>query len=261
MNDDGQKYPLLQSFSKSFSDVLNNFWLFFKYAAVFGVVFCGLAVLFKQTFLCSSESMPAFFTCSHNVSLYVLYLLIKTFLLAVFIKIWYDTLFLKQTPTCANLSRKFRVFFKIFGGIIVFLGLNIAPAVSFTLLSIREPNPVWQREICYFLVVSIGFWAPFLLMRFYANFAALIEGVPLIKFSTLWQHTTLKTSKIVLSFVLVALAVLMIFILSISLLRNHVSGNLILYNLFAEFVCGLVLLFITAVLVNFMKFQKDLFSY
>ncbi|MBO4285114.1 MAG: hypothetical protein J5895_02660 [Alphaproteobacteria bacterium] len=260
MNDDGQKYPLLQSFSKPFSDVLDGFGLFLKYAVVFGVVFCGLAVLFKQTFLCSSKGMPAFLTCSHNISLYVLYLLIKTFLLAVFIKIWYDALFLKEPPTCANLSRKFKAFFKIFGGIIVFLGLNIVPAVSFTLLSIREPSTIWQREICYFLVVSIGFWAPFLLMRFYADFAALIEGVPLIKFSTLWQHTTLKTSKIVLSFVLVALAVLVIFVLSIGLLRSHISGNLVLYNLFAEFVCALVLLFITAVLVNFMKFQKDLFA-
>jgi len=260
MNDNAQKYPLLQSFSKPFSDVLNNFGLFLKYASVFGLVFCGLAVLFKQTFLCSLKDMSAFFTCAHNISLYVLYLLLKTFFLAVFIKVWYDVLFLKKAPTCASLRQNLKAFFKIFGGIIVFLGLNIIPAVSFTLLSIREPNPVWQREICYFLVVSIGFWAPFLLMRFYADFATLIEGVPLIKLSTLWQNTSLKTSKIVLSFVLVALAVLMIFILSIGLLRVHISGNLALYNLFAEFVCNLVLLFITAVLVNFMKFQKDLFS-
>ncbi len=253
------KYPFMKAFAQPFLSVFENFFVFSRYALLCALVFSMLAFLFKQTLFCSAAPVSSFLSCMPNVGFYVVYLFLKIFVLSVLIKIFYDGVCLKKTVNFLYLKEHGKFFLKMFVAFVVFLLLNMIPIFSFFVLSNRVPNPVWQKEVVFFVAVSVGFWVPFLLMRFYANVAAFIEQVPLLKISDLWQKTRLKTSKIVLSFALLSLSLFVLMIFLSALLKFHLAGQGVVLALVAEFLFEIILVFVVCVLVGFMKVQKDLF--
>ena len=134
------------------------------------------------------------------------------------------------------------------------------PLVSAFLLLVRKPNPVWQIEIVYFTIVSLGFLAPFVLMRFYAVLAGVINDNVPDMLKTVWKNTGGYTAKIVISAILVYLIVILT-VISVNSVILRLAGilPLYIYNLTAEYVFNFMLLFVVTLIVNFINYQRQMF--
>jgi hypothetical protein len=183
---------------------------------------------------------------------------LKLFILSVFIKIWYDNIYLKRQIDRAYFKNHISDLFKTFGIVIGFCLLNALPILSLVLLLYRQPNPVWQIEITYFTFVSIGFLIPFILARFYTNIAELIEGTDYKNFKEVYSQTSFKTGKIVLALTFILFLSLLLFVLAQSNLKIHIFEPLIIYNIMAEFIFEITILFIATLFFNFIRVQKEL---
>ncbi len=255
------KYSFFKSFSKPILYLTDNFLLFLKYASVVGLFLTFLSFVFGQSFLCMIPDISAKTNifCSGGTS-YFIYFIFKLFVLSVFIKIWYDALYLKNTINLEYLKANALEFLKIFGILILFMILNTLPIASLFLLLYRKPNPVWQIELIYFTVVSIGFIIPFVLARFYTNIAEFIEKTDYKNFKQVYQKTSFKSGKIILSLTFILLIGLFLFVLVQSNLKIHTFEPLRLYNILSEFIFELTILFIEALFINFIRVQKELIT-
>ena len=253
------KYPLIKAFTKPFSDVVDHMKFFA--ALTFGTAFVLtlLAYAFGKTFLCSVSSFNALIHCNESAEAYITYFFLKLFILSSFLKIWYDKIYLNKEINKTYFKNNIKRFIFFFIGFILFIILNLCPIFSFYLLVLRVPNPVWQAEIGYFTVVSTGFIVPFVMLRFYANLAELIEGENFKNFKQTAENTCYQFSKILVSFAFVVVFSLVLSVSTIGTLRMHIFGNIPFYNLFSEYVFALMTLLIATLFINFIRVQKEIF--
>ena len=255
------KYSFFKSFSKPILDVTDNFTIFLKYASVFGLFLTLLSFVFGQSFLCmvpdASQKINLF--CAGTIS-YFIYFIFKLFVLSVFIKIWHDKIYMQSDISFKYLKENALAFLKVFGVFLLFMVFNMFPILSLILLLYRTPNPVWQIEICYFTIVSTGFLVPFILARFYSNIAEFIEGTDYKNFKQIYQNTSYKSGKIILALTFILLFSLFLFVVVQNNLKIHTFEPLGLYNVMAEFIFELTILFITALFINFIRVQKELLT-
>ena len=241
--------------------VMNPLWVisdklveFIKMVGVFAVVLTLLSYVFGQTYICvfgasSKESLY----CMENSLLYFPYLVLKLLIINIFILYWLKKILLNQSVNKTTAAKGAGIFF-------LFIITNLLPLVSAFLLLVRQPNPVWQIELIYFTVVSLGFLAPFVLMRFYAVLAgALSDNIPNM-LKTVWQNTGGYTAKIVIS----AIIVYLIGILTVISVNSVIMrlGNILpmhIYNFTAEYLFNFMILFVVTLIVNFINYQKQVF--
>lgn len=258
---DDIKYSFFKSFSKPILDITDNFLTFLKYASVTALFLIILSFIFGQSFLCMflniAEKTNLY--CS-NDALYFAYLIFKLFILSIFSKVWYDRIYLKRTINTGYFKSHIPDLFKTFGILFLFCLLNTLPILSLVLLLYREPNPVWQIETVYFTVVSIGFLIPFLLTRFYTNIAEMIEGTDYKNFKEIYKRTSFKMGKITLALTFILFLSLFLFVVVQSNLKIHVFEPLTFYNILAEFIFELTIIFITTMFLNFIRVQKELLT-
>ena len=254
------KYPFIKAISKPFADITDHFKIFVGFSSMAAFALTLSAYLFGQTFLCGVSSLYPQITCAQNTILYIPYFILKFLILSIFLKTWYDGIYLNKQINKTYLKQNVLTFLKFFGGLILFVALNMLPILSLYLLLIRIPNPVWQAEIGYFTFVSIGFIVPFVMLRFYANLGLLIEGGQYKNFKMIIENTKYQSAKILLSFAFVVLFLLVCFVSAVGTLRTHISGNIYIYNLFSEFVYEWVSVFISTLLINFIHTQREIFA-
>lgn len=254
------KYPILKAFSKPFWDVTDNLKIFGVYSFITALMMVVLAFIFHQTFLCSFLSDNSKITCSGNVVLYMVYVCLKILLLSVYLRIWYDKIYLQKNIDIKYIKQNFIRFLTFWCGIVIFLGANMLPIMSFYLLAKRVPNPVWQAELGYFTVVSIGFIIPFIMLRFYTNLAELIEAERFNNFKSVAQKTAYQFSKILFSFALLMMTAMSLFLVVTGNLRAHIGTNIYVYNLFAEFAFEWSFILIATLFINFIRTQKEIFE-
>jgi len=255
-----QKYPFFKALTKPFTDIFDNFKMFLLYAGGAAVFLTLLSFAFSQTFLCSVSPFDSQISCSQNFQGYFIYFALKLLSVCVFLRLWYDVIYLEKKVDFSYFKNRFLSFLSFFFYTVIFLILNALPALSLALLVARVPNPNFVIELCYFTVVSLGFVVPFVLIRFYKNLACLIEGLPFTDFKKTLVQTSFKTSKIVFSFVLVLALCLFLFLTIVGNLRLHVFMPLMAYNIFAEFLFELVAVFIFTVFIGFIRTQKEIFE-
>ena len=259
MSDD-LKYPFIKALTNPFSAIADRMRLFLILSLLAATLLTLNAYIFSQTFVCGISSLYASAHCNSSLAFYGVYLLVKFLILSAFLRIWYDTAFLAQKIDRTYLKKIPLRAFKFFLGLLLFLVLNTIPALSLYLLIIRKPNPIFQIELAYFTFVSIGFLVPFVMLRFYSTLAEITEGKHITDMKEILQKTRYKMSKIILSFCLLLLVIFVIFLSTMTFLRLHMGGNLMLYNFFAEISFEWVGVLITTLLLNFIRTQKEIFG-
>ncbi|HCU59331.1 MAG TPA: hypothetical protein DIC64_05055 [Alphaproteobacteria bacterium] len=255
-----QKYSVIKAFSKPFLDITDNSFIFLKIAGAFSLVLALLSFVFGQTFACTVPALINKTFCPSNVFSYIVYLPLKLFILSVFLRTWYDNIYLQKQIDFSYFKTNIRSFFKFFGLLIVFIAFNSLPALAFYLLLVRNPNPVWQIELVYFTFVSLGFIIPFVSLRFYSNLALLVENRPWRSFKEIYQKTQFKLSKIFFSFAVVLGISLLLFLSVNNSLKANVFEPLLVYNILGEYLFELVFLFIFTLMLNFIRVQKESFE-
>lgn len=252
------KYPVFRAVSKSVSILTDHLKDFAILGASAAFALMILSFVFAQSFICMLPDLRAEFYCGVSVFGYVVYALLKLFILAVFLRLWADKVFLQKEINPAYFKTNIGRFFKFFGVFLVFLFLNSLPAFALYLLIVRVPNPIWQIELLFFLVVSLGFVVPFVLLRFYRNMALYIAGEPCFDLKQTYVKTNFKCSKIFVAFSIV-LALCLFFFLTVNAnLKMHVFEPYGMYNILAEFIFEFALCIVLAVGLNFLMVQKEI---
>lgn len=241
-----------------FSFVIDGFWNWAKLALWYGLLLSLLAWGFGYLYVCSQVIDGSFYYCSDSEIVYLVYVLLKIFILGVFAARWIQI----EQKLDFTLSWKQAINFDraaLRGGALLlgFVGLLIFPFISFELLSARIPNPDWRIEISYFAVVSIGFLVPILAMRYYAwlAFAALNQKLPGVK--TVWAMTRGQLFKILVA--LFVLLLLMIFILGNYFIsfRYLGTGSLSIFTLVSELIFNILSLLFMALWAGHCLVQKQ----
>lgn len=258
MQETDQKYRIFQAIGKSFYMTTDYFKFFLKLSGIFALAMSVLSFIFMQSFGCLVSGVQDKIVCGENVAGYVAYIVLKFFAVAVFLRVWADKIYLKKDITLIYFKESGLRFVKFFGFIVAFLALNVMPFLSLYLLIIRTPNPIWQIEILYFFVVSVGFFVPFVLMRFYKNIGLWIEGLGFSDFKKTYRQTNFQTSRILTAFTVVLAFCLFLFLILQGYLKHSVFEPLFLYNILAEYVFEWVILFVASIMFNFIMIQKDM---
>ena len=258
MQEINQKYRIFQAISKSFYMTTDYLKIFLKLCGIFALVMSVLSFIFSQSFGCLVPGVQDKILCGENVAGYVVYIVLKFFMVAVFLRVWADKIYLKKDIGLIYFKENGLRFVKFFGVFAVFLVLNVVPFLSLYLLIIRTPNPIWQIEILYFFVVSLGFFVPFVLMRFYANIGLWIAGSRFTDFKKTYRQTNFQTSRILTAFTVILAFCLFLFLILQGYLKHSVFEPLFLYNIFAEYVFEWGLLFMASIMFNFIMIQKDM---
>lgn len=241
--------------------VMNPLWVisdklaeFIKTAGVFAIVLTLLSYIFGQTYICvfGTEYKESLY-CLENSLLYFPYLVIKLLIINIFILFWLRKIILNQTINKTAAAKCAGIFF-------LFITADLLPLVSAFLLLVRQPNPVWQLELVYFTIVSLGFLTPFVLMRFYAVLAgALSDNIPNM-LKTVWKNTGGYTAKIVISAIIVYLVgILTVISVNSVIMRLENVLPTHIYNFMAEYIFNFMILFVVTLIVNFINYQKQMF--
>lgn len=260
MQEEAKKYSVAKAIINPLWALSNNLGTFVLLGSLFALLLVGLAYLFGQTYVCAFQIEAAEKMSCHegNAYVYFPYLLCKIAIIAAFITMWYDKVFLQEKFDQSYMLGLGKKYLRNLAVLFAFIGLNLVPAVSVVLLLFRVPNPVWQIELAYFTVVGFGFLVPLVLMRFYALFAQLLAGGGLKNIKQIWQAAEGNNLKIIV-------AVAALFMINIIFLTGTYSflrqANVLppaIYNFTAEFVYDIFTLLIIALSVNFMQSQKNI---
>lgn len=267
--DGEKKYSVVKSLIYPLWNISDNLERFLLCGGLFALVLTLLSYIFNQTYLCVFNPDAAKQLYCDSSYLYVFYFVLKFILCSCFITVWH---YLAVHQTLAenvyvHLLRNWKNFCKDFCLFLIFIVLNLIPAISGIVLLFREPNPVWQIELLFFTFVGLGFVVPFVLMRFYALFAESLDADGFCdcfllwrqKTGLVWRNTAGYGFKIVFSTALLFILIL-VFILSVNTTFRNISNisiSLQFYDFIAEFVFNFVTLLIFALVVNFMEAQRS----
>lgn len=259
MNDNKKKYSVVKSFMKPFWIIFDNFKTLLLQGACFSTIIVLLSYLTGQKYLCFFNQEVAQSMYCPNNHLYFPYLILKLLVISVFINLWYDKVFKNIVINQNQIKICLKNSWKTLALMLVFIGINILPAISSMLLLLRVPNPVWQIEQLYFTMVAIGFLAPFFLIRFYGLFAQFLADKNWKQFKILWNNTSGFTMKIVLSCALLFLIGLMILAVAVGFFRGLTVLPAEIYNILAEFAFAFASYFVIVILINFFEVERKEF--
>lgn len=252
------KYSVWKSIFIPLWGISDNIEKFLLSGCFFAAILTLLSFVFDQTYLCMfNPEMAKHLPCTDQGYLYVPYLILKLAVLAVFITIWFDWTYGKKVIDEKYIIYAGKTFLRNFVLLLSFIVLNLIPVVSGFLLLFRVPNPVWQIELLYFTFVGIGFVVPFILMRFYALYAVLLNGEGWKNFGLIWHNTSGNGFKIIFSSALLFVLILVLLLSVNATFQKSSAFPPQLYNFFAEFVFNFVTLLMVALVINFMQVQKD----
>ena len=258
--EDKKKWFVIKSFCKSMWLITDNLKTFFVQGLVFSLILTIMSYVFGQKYMCVfNKKMAETMFCPNMSYMYFIYLFVKFFVICAFINIWYETTIKKATINIEYLKNSYKKIMKTFVFLICFLVLNIIPFISLAILFLRVPNPNWQVELLFFMFVSIGFWVPFLLMRFYSLFAVFLDGGNWKIFKKVWSDTETYSGKIIFSLSLILIINLILFVTVMGTFMKVSDLNPEIYNIIAEMFLGFANYFIVIILVNFCQIQKQMF--
>lgn len=260
MQENKKKYSIIKSFLKSYWVLSDNVKAFFIQGSFFAVFMLLISYLLGQKYMCFfNKGVAQNMYCPNASLLFIVYFLLKLFAISVAVNVWYNSVFKKAEISLAYFKSNVFKFLKSFVCILLFVVLNAMPMVSSLILFNRVPNPVWQKELMFFIIVSTGFWVPFILMRFYGLFAAFLAGENWKQFKKIWEKTSGFTMKIVISCAFVFMVDLVALISVFGTFSRPSNLPAELYNMSAEVSLAFAAYFIVITFLNFIEFQKNTF--
>lgn len=243
------KYSVFKAILNPFNQISDNLIFFVMLALIFTLILSGLTYFYKAVFAAQTTPETTGELWNEGIRL-GLYILIKLLILAVFLRCWTDAS-AQDKDLLMNVKKTLADIFKIYAVILVFLVINALPAFSSFALFIRTPNPNWLLELAYFTFISLGFVAPFVLMRFYGGFGAILEGQP-TSLGNFWILTRGYAYKIILSAAFFYTLILVLFIG----FGGIKTAQTVADTLFSNFA----VLLIGALTAGFMRTQHAVFS-
>lgn len=253
------KMPSLQLIFRPFSYLVNLIRPLFVLSSYFALLVCLLSLLTGFSYICLSSSGVSFFHCSDSNAMYLLYSFIKLFITSAFIVRWYDIAF-RGVPLSwkSILLIPTRKDFQTTCILAIFVMLNLLPILSFYMLYLRVPNPDWTIEIIYFAFVSLGFFVPFIVMRFYSMFAFFLNNEQSPSFKVVWKRSRGNGLRIILSLFLILISVMFVVINFYRGFQNLDVNYINYVGIVSEFLYDLVFLMLLTLGVNNCYVQKEL---
>lgn len=253
------KIPFFKMVFGPFSLMLDNPRAFFSLTLPYAVILTIVSLSAGFGYIClyyHDNAAGAY--CSDSLPVYLICVLLKIWIIAVFAVKWCETAFLKQPLTLKGLFLPDRRSLRLSLLILVFLLLNSMPILSGYILYVRVPNPDWRVEMFFFAVVSVGFLVPFALLRFYSLIAFAVYGNPFPNLRELWVRNSGNNLNLLGGLFLIIIFASLVFS---NLFRNFelASYDATLYLSFAaEFLYDFFYLLIVILLVNYCCIQQQL---
>ena len=257
MEEKEKKYPVLRAFSKPVAILVDYFKAFAVLGGAGALVLVLLSFAFGQSFVCMLPKVRGDSYCGENLPVYMLYVFTKFFVIAVFLRVWGDRVFLNKNINMDYFKKNIGRFLRFFGVLLAFLLINILPAFALYFMIVRVPNPIWQIEILYFVFMSLGFVIPFVLLRFYRNIALFVLDEPYLGLKETYVKTNFKCSRIFLSFSIVLTMCLVLFLVVNANLKAYIFEPLMVYNFVSEYIFEAAVLVVATLIFNFITVQKE----
>lgn len=248
------KIPFVKAIINPLGILGDNIKNFVIIGGVYGLVLTVLAYFLGVTYACTyANNEPQFFYCSSYGWEFFVYEALKFFVFACFIKSWADVVFEKQKFAFNINWQELKVFLLL----VVFLGLFLLPLVSLYFLYTRVPNPDWRIEISYFAVVSVGFWVPFFVLRFFGLIGFAAASEKLVSLKEVWSKTSGSTFRIMM-FLFVLLLIAFLLFGSFNSSFASIANNFSFINVvFVGFIYNVLSLLVLAIFANHCILMKD----
>ena len=210
-------------------------------------VICGTNLTDTAPFKCINDGNAVYFT----------FLMLRLLIIVVFLRSWYKISVKGVSVDIRNLLVITTQDWKLFATFMLILLINILPIVSIVMLSSRIPNPDWQIETLYFAVVSLGFLLPFFAIRFYSYPAFIAEGISLPSPLSVLKNSINNGLKLLLSFALILMFCGVCIFYFNNIFNKLLTYNRLLSGIIGEFAYDILLMAITAILINYSAIQKS----
>lgn len=248
MSQENVKYSVFRAVFRPFWLISDNLGTFVFWGSVFALVIMGLSLLFSAAFECSLTFKKNVPMCPDNMAPYLVYFIAKVWLIAVFIRLWVESMTARQ-KVLPLLKQALRGVLKTFLCFMIFIVLNLLPMLSGYILYFHAPNPNWMIELAVFSVIALGFLVPFVLIRFYSVLGGYLEDKPVHSLFSTWRQTSGLWVKLLFS-----TALIYVFIL-LSYLSAYSTARMLPFYAGA-FVQNIILLLNVVLVVNFLLTQK-----
>lgn len=249
------RLPIFATIFGAYGLILDKFKQFTLLGIVFAALMMFLYMAGGQDALCYNKFYRENHFCTESIPLFIAIHLLNGFILCMFLRVWVQIALKEENQTWKRIFVPRLADLKIAGGFLAyFLTLAIA-AGAFYLLIVRVPNPDWRIEWAYFTVVSLGFFAPLLALRFSVYFAFFASEEKCPALLDVWKRTAGNGFALLGGLIFLLLVSL---ILAQALLGSFIRADeaSLLAVLGSEFLSNLAVVFVAACFINYCYLQK-----
>lgn len=258
-NTEAVKMPFFQLGFTPFGLFTNNIRKFFIIAMPYALVMSIISTVFGFAYLCSYSNLyEVKIFCSKSILGYAFYNVIKITVLAMFLVNWYSSITKNETFKLKDLYVINKPMIKMIGALLIFLIVSLIPLLSFYMLYIRIPNPDWRIEITYFAVVSIGFFAPFVAMKFYSIFAFVASGEDIPPLKLIWAKNSGNMLKMIMAIFMIFIMVVFVVLGFFNNFKDISGYNQHYLGFVAEFLHYIIFYIIASIMFNHCLVQKTI---
>lgn len=253
------RMPIIRLIFGPFALLVDNIKKFFYLAGFYGLVISALSFVMGFAYIClfSGEQKDIIYCSSSDIN-YIIYSIVKFFIIAVFTVKWGEVIFKNQPLSIKYLFAISTRDLKIFLAFLLFIVLNLVPLLSLYILYIRVPNPDWIVEITFFAIVSLGFVVPFLVMRFYSVLAFIISGEEMPTLKDIWDRSQGNMVRLLLAIFFIVLLAGFAFLNFFFNFKAAAVGNEFYIGIISELLYNIIVLLLFALVVNHCYVQKEI---
>lgn len=254
------KLPLLDLTFIPVGVLVFYFKQFLRLAAIFAVPMMILSFASSQSFMCNipQYSLNESFSCASSPALYIVFYLLRLLIVVLFLKSWYQVVVEGKNVEFKEMFVFRGKDWKLFSAFILLISSFLMPILSVVILLTRQPNPDWIIESAFFAVVSIGFFIPFIGLRFYSYFAFILGGYKLPSIADLWRRTAGNGLKLLLSISIVLVLAAVLFVNYVTLAKMLLGNNLFFGAIIVEYFYDILFLAISGLFINHCVMQQGL---
>lgn len=254
--DNTPKFPYREGIAGPWNNLFSNWRRFLILGIGFSLLLTLVALICGQAFVCSYRIYgDVNFYCSENESITLFYILIKLILMTSYIYIWvnYDSLISEHKKEYVKGIKQIAI---SSGLLFIMLIFTLLPLVSFMFLSERVPNPDWRIESLYFTFVSLGFFSPFLMMRFMQILGFSLEGEKIPPLKELWRSSKGNMLRIIFTLFVLFLVYTLFYSNFYGNFRQTEAAVMPVAGVIIELLYNFILLFFFTLFINNILLQK-----
>ena len=254
-NDHPVRLPVFSTIFGAYGLILDKFKQFASAGTVFAIIMMFFYTVSGQEALCYNRFYREAHFCTDSISLFIVVHLLNAFILCMFLRVWTQVILKGEKQTWLQIFTPRWTDLKIAGGFLAYFFTLAVAAGSFYLLIVRVPNPDWRIEWAYFTVVSLGFFAPLLALRFSVYFAFIAAAEKCPSPVEIWRKT--RGNGFALLGGIVFLLLVSLF-LAQALLGSSVRAEApsFLAALGSEYLSNIAVIFVAACFINYCYLQK-----